>query len=100
MARAHSTSAENATHDVFVFIGLAAGAVFGFASGFGTRVRGTVLAAVPFACWFIWFALSLVDGYSAREASDQAFALFGAVVGLFIGIAVRRLIGGKRTPSA
>ena len=85
---------------MFVFIGLAAGAAFGFTSRFGARVQGTVLAAVPFACWFVWFAWSHVDGYSAHEATDQAFAVFGAVVGLFVGITLHRLIIGRRTPSA
>jgi len=68
-----------------VIIGLIAGITFGLASAFSNRLWGTVLACLPVAVWFVFFAVALHNGLSGKETSTLCYALFGIVVGVFIG---------------
>jgi hypothetical protein len=68
-----------------VLIGLIAGVACGLASAFSNRVWGTILACLPVAVWFVFFAVALHDGLSRGETSTLCYALFGIVVGVFIG---------------
>ncbi|MCU1526445.1 MAG: hypothetical protein JWP75_208 [Frondihabitans sp.] len=70
---------------MFVVIGLGAGLVFGLASAFANRLWGTVLACIPVAVWFVFYAIALREGLTSRETENLCYALFGIVIGVSMG---------------
>ncbi|MFE7405179.1 hypothetical protein [Isoptericola sp. NPDC057559] len=70
-------------------LGLVVGLTFGAASASAGRLRGTVLACVPVAAWFVWLALSASSGLSATETQGLGLGLTGVVVGLGAGQATQ-----------
>lgn len=83
---------------MFLLIGLIAGLVFGLASAFANRFWGTVLACLPIAGWFVLFAFAQQGGYTGREATNYALALFGVLIGMFMGQIFDRQRRKIRTP--